>query len=195
MKKGEGLMIRLATIQDAEQICEIYSPYIQTTSISFETIVPSKEEMERRIENVSVNNPWIVFEEGKYILGYAYASKHRERAAYKWSVDSSVYLRQDYRGKGIGKVLYTALLSILKLQGYYNIYAGICLPNEASVGIHEYFGFKKIAHYNNVGYKFGQWHDVGWWELPLKQHLPEPEEPLPLSSISKDAIFAIIRKQ
>jgi len=180
------MMIRLATIHDAEQILEIYAPYIQTTSISFEMIVPSKEEMEKRIELVLVNNPWIVFQEGKSIVGYAYASKHCERAAYKWAVDVSIYIAQDCRGKGIGKALYTALISILRLQGYCNVYAGIGLPNDSSVGIHEYFGFSKIAHFNNVGYKFGQWHDVGWWEMILQQHRPEPSEPLSFNKISQD---------
>ena len=181
-------MIRLANKQDAAQILDIYRPYIENTSISFETIVPSIEEMETRIERVLVNNPWLVFEESNIILGYAYASLHHERAAYKWAVDVSVYVRQDCRGKGIGKTLYTELLSVLKLQGYCNVYAGICLPNESSVGIHECFGFKKVAHYNKVGYKLGQWHDVGWWELFLEQHNPEPSEPLPLSNIEQYGI-------
>lgn len=179
-------MIRLATIYDSEQILEIYAPYVETTTISFETIVPSKEEMKARIEHTLETNPWIIFEEDKYIIGYAYASKHRERAAYKWAVDISIYVRQDSRGKGIGKELYTKLLSILKLQGYCNVYAGICLPNESSVGLHEYFGFKKIAHFNKVGYKFGKWHDVGWWELFLRQHEPESSEPLSINAISTD---------
>jgi L-amino acid N-acyltransferase YncA len=176
-------MIRLATLNDMEQILEIYAPYVQTTNISFETIVPSKEEMKRRIDSTLKSNPWIVFEEGQSILGYAYASKHRERAAYKWAVDSSIYVRQDSRGRGIGKILYKELFSILRLQGYCNVYAGICLPNDSSVGIHESFGFKKIAHFNKVGYKFGQWHDVGWWELFLEQHKSEPSEPIPINQI------------
>jgi L-amino acid N-acyltransferase YncA len=183
------MMIRLATIHDTEEILEIYTPYVQNTNISFETIVPSREEMESRIKGVLINNPWIVLEAENSILGYAYASKHRERAAYRWAVDISIYMRQDCRGKGAGKALYTALISILRLQGYYNVYAGICLPNEASVGIHEYFGFKKIAQYSNVGYKFGQWHDVGWWELSLRQHNPEPNEPISLNSISKEELL------
>ncbi|HYE83895.1 MAG TPA: arsinothricin resistance N-acetyltransferase ArsN1 family B [Clostridia bacterium] len=185
-------MLRFAKLQDAEQFCDIYAPYVLSTSISFETAVPSKDDMERRIEKITVDNPWLVFEDEKCIMGYAYASRHRERAAYRWSVDTSIYIRQDERGKGIGKELYNALLSILKLQGYYNAYAGICLPNEASVGIHEYLGFKKIAHYNKVGYKLGQWHDVGWWELLLKQHESTPEEPLHLSSISEEEILRIL---
>ena len=185
-------MIRLANKRDAAQILDIYRPYIENTSISFETVVPFVEEMEARIERVLANNPWLIFEESNIILGYAYASKHRERAAYKWAVDVSAYVRQDWRGKGIGKMLYTALLSVLRLQGYCNAYAGICLPNESSVGIHEYFGFKKIAHYNKIGYKFRQWHDVGWWELFLEQHNSEPSEPLPLGNIELDKIFRVL---
>lgn len=178
------MKIRIAKIQDAEEILAVYAPYVQSTCISFETIVPSKKEMEKRIESVLACNPWLVIEEDNNILGYAYASKHRERSAYRWSVDVSVYVRQDSRGKGIGKALYDLLIYILKLQGYRNAYAGICLPNESSVGIHEYFGFKKIAHYTNVGYKMGQWHDVGWWELHINAHENAPAEPLPLSSIN-----------
>lgn len=178
-------MIRLANKFDVVQILDIYRPYIENTSISFETIVPSIEEMATRIECVLATTPWLILEENNIILGYAYASKHRERAAYKWSVDVSAYVRQDHRGKGIGKVLYTALLSVLRLQGYCNVYAGICLPNESSVGIHEYFGFKKIANYTKVGYKSGQWHDVGWWELFLEQHNTKPAEPLPLNDIEE----------
>lgn len=185
-------MIRLANKHDAAQILDIYRPYIENTSISFETIVPSTEEMETRIERVLANDPWLIFEESNIILGYAYASKHRERAAYRWAVDVSAYVMQDCRGKGIGKMLYTALFSVLRLQGYCNVYAGICLPNEASVGIHEYFGFMKVAQYNKVGYKFGQWHDVGWWEFFLDQHNSWPDEPLALSNIEEDKFLRVL---
>lgn len=177
------MTVRIATVNDAGQILEIYAPYVENTTISFETAVPTVEEMKQRITSVLASNPWLVIEEGDCILGYAYASRHRERAAYRWSVDISIYVRQACRGKGIGKALYTALIAILRLQGYYNVYAGICLPNPASVGIHEYFGLRKIAQYNKVGYKFGQWHDVGWWELALREHAVEPEEPLPLNRL------------
>lgn len=178
-------MIRLAAKYDTPQILEIYRPYIENSSISFETLVPSLAEMETRVECVLVNYPWLVYEETNNILGYAYASKHHERAAYRWSVDVSVYVRQDYIGKGIGKALYTALFALLKRQGYANAYALICLPNEASVGIHEHFGFKKVAHLNKIGYKFGQWHDVGWWELFLQEHNPNPRDPIPLNNVDQ----------
>ena len=175
--------IRLATVNDTEQILNIYTPYVKNTTISFESVVPTKEEMETRIRTLLQNNAWIVMEEDNEILGYAYSSKHRERSAYRWSVDVSIYIKESSHRRGIGKALYTALIEILKYQGYCNAYAGICIPNEKSVGIHEYFGFRKIAHFNKVGYKFGGWHDVGWWELFLQQHDSEPEEPLSISSI------------
>ncbi len=148
-------------------------------------ILKTIDEMATRIEGVLATNPWLTLKENNIVLGYAYASMHRERAAYRWSVDVSAYVRQELRGKGIGKMLYAELFSVLRQQGYCNVYAGICLPNESSVGIHEYFGFKKIAHYNKVGYKFGQWHDVGWWELFLAQHDTEPSEPLQLNDIKQ----------
>lgn len=186
------MKLRIANINDADQIVEIYAPYVLNTDISFETVVPSIEEMQRRIGSVLATNPWIVLEVDGYILGYAYASKHRERAAYRWAVDISIYVKQECRGRGIGKVLYSALISLLKLQGYHNVYAGICLPNEASVGIHESFGFRKMAHYTKVGYKSGQWHDTGWWELSLKEHDAEPAEPLPYSAISENEILSVL---
>ena len=177
------MMIRLAVINDAEQILDIYAPYVQNTTISFEDEVPTREEMERRIRHVLENNAWLVLEEDNKILGYAYASKHRERSAYRWSADVSIYVKGSSHRRGIGKALYTSLLEILKRQGYCNAYAGICLPNEKSVGIHEHFGFRKVAQYNKVGYKLGKWHDVGWWELFLKQHENEPGEPLPIKAV------------
>lgn len=186
------MKIRIAEKQDAGQILDIYAPYVQNTSISFETTVPTKAEMEKRIENVLAYYPWIVIEEDGSILGYAYASRYHERDAYRWSVDVSIYLRQDCRGKGIGKALYSALIPILKLQGFYNAYAVICLPNEASVGIHEYFGFRKVAHFSNVGYKLDQWRDVGWWELHIRHHGQEPEEPIPFSRLDKEEVYKVL---
>lgn len=179
------MIIRFAELRDAQQILDIYKPYVENTTISFEAIAPTKEEMETRIRNVLQQNPWLVLEDRDEILGYAYASKHRERAAYRWSIDVSVYVKEVCHRRGAGKALYTALFIILKYQGYYNAYAGICLPNEKSVGLHEYFGFRKIAQYNKVGYKLGRWHDVGWWEMFLQQHAIEPKEPLAISDIEQ----------
>lgn len=182
------MLIRLANVNDAGQILDIYTPYVKNTTISFEWAVPSGNEMENRIMHLLENNPWIVLEENGVISGYAYASKHRERSAYRWSVDVSIYVRQDCHGRGIGKALYTSLFSLLRYQGYYNAYAGICLPNDRSIGIHEYFGFKKIAQYDGVGYKLGGWHDVGWWGLSLKEHSSQPKEPLPIREVPQNIL-------
>jgi len=179
------MIVRLATVNDAQEVLDIYTPYVKNTVISFEAAVPSREEMETRIGRLIENNPWVVLEKDHEILGYAYASKHREREAYRWSVDASVYVKEGCHGKGIGKALYTSLFMILQYQGYYNAYAGICLPNEKSVGIHEHFGFRKIAHYSKVGYKLGDWHDVGWWELFLQDHNSDPQEPIPIGCVEQ----------
>lgn len=183
------MQIRLAQVSDAEQILEIYAPYVEKTAITFETTVPTVREMAQRISMVLEDHPWIVIEKDRYILAYAYATKHRERAAYRWSADLSVYVKEDFHGKGFGKALYAVLLELLKYQGYHNIYAGICLPNEASVGLHESFGFKKVAHYHQVGYKMGVWHDVGWWELPLLEHLPNPSEPISINEVEEPRLL------
>jgi L-amino acid N-acyltransferase YncA len=123
--------------------------------------------MGRRIEATLANWPWLVCERDRQVLGYAYASRHRERSAYQWSCDVSVYVSASYRRVGIGRALYRSLFELLKLQGFRNAYAGITLPNPASVGLHESLGFKPIGVYQDVGYKLGAWHDVGWWELHL----------------------------
>lgn len=183
------MQIRLAQVSDAEQILEIYAPYVEKTAITFETTVPTVREMAQRISMVLEHHPWIVIEKDREILAYAYATKHRERAAYRWSADLSVYVKEEFHGKGFGKALYAVLLELLKYQGYHNIYAGICLPNEASVGLHESFGFKKVAHYHQVGYKMGAWHDVGWWELPLLEHLPNPSEPIPIKEVEESCLL------
>lgn len=188
------MLIRLAELNDALEIHDIYAPYVENTVISFEYEVPTIDEMEARIRRISQCYPWIVLEDGGRILGYAYASKHRERASYRWSVDVSIYISKGFHSRDIGKALYASLLPVLKQQGYYNAYAGICLPNEKSVGIHEYFGFKKVAHYSKVGYKMGEWHDVGWWELILQDHNKIPDEPRPVTCIEESILREIFSK-
>jgi L-amino acid N-acyltransferase YncA len=171
-------MIRLATAADAEAIAAIYRPIVAGTAISFETVPPSAQEMERRIAATLEFAPWLVYEdEAGRIGGYAYGSRHRDRAAYQWSVDVSVYVGERSRRRGIGRSLYATLFSLLRLQGFFAAHAGITLPNPASVGIHESLGFVAVGVYRGVGYKLGAWHDVGWWQLALRDRVPEPPPP------------------
>ena len=154
----------------------IYAPIVRDTPISFEVEVPTVDEMRARIAETLEQYPWLVCERGDEILGYAYASRHRTRPAYQWSVDVSVYVREDLRRAGVGRALYVALLALLRLQGFRNAYAGIALPNSGSVGLHEALGFRPVGVYRGVGFKQGRWHDVGWWELSLRTD-PEPPRP------------------
>lgn len=174
---------RIATVADARELQEIYAPYVRDTCISFETEPPTVEEMALRIAAVSERWPWLVCEEGGRILGYAYASAHRARAAYRWSVDAAVYVQQGARRRGIGTALYGALFPLLRLQGFFNAYAGITLPNAASVGLHEAMGFRPVGVYRDVGYKMGAWRDVGWWHLALRKPTPEPVPPVSIEAI------------
>src|SRR5579859_3784089 len=136
--------IRLATLVDAPQISAIYRPYVEGSFISFETEAPSDAEMAERMRKVTTRLPWLVCEEAGRMLGYAYASRHHERAAYQWSVDVSIYLHRDHHRRGLGRALYAELFELLILQGYYTAYAGITLPNDASIGLHESFGFEPV---------------------------------------------------
>lgn len=170
--------IRIATLEDAGQVQAIYAPVVRETVTSFEIEPPSIAEMRGRMEEVLTALPWLVCENDGSVLGYAYAGKHRARWAYQWSVDASVYIHADARRMGIGRALYASLFQILCLQGYYNAYAGVTLPNPGSVGLHEAVGFKPVGVYHHVGYKMGAWHDVGWWELELQPRIVEPPAPI-----------------
>src|SRR5215467_3029678 len=178
--------IRLATPDDAEEVRAIYAPYCHTP-ISFETEPPSVEEMRGRLTKVLGQCPWLVCEEGGEVLGYAYATQHRERAAYRWSVDTAVYVRQGRQRRGVGRALYTSLLAVLPLQGYFNAYAGVTLPNPASVGLHEAMGFQPVGVYRQVGFKCGSWHDVAWFQRDLQPRPDQPPHPRPLEEVRRSA--------
>ncbi len=182
-----SISMRVATPNDADQVLEIYAPFCAATPVSFETDVPTVEEMRRRIVTTLEFFPWLIAEEAGSVLGYAYASRHRERAAYRWAADVSVYVREDTRGKGVGRALYTSLFAILRLQGIYNILAGISLPNAASVALHEAMGLRLLGVYTAIGYKCGAWHDVGWWQHALRPHAGPPEDPIGFPAIRDGA--------
>jgi phosphinothricin acetyltransferase len=172
--------IRLATGDDAAGVLAIYAPFCTDTPVTFELEPPAPEEMRRRIGQALAALPWLVCAEGPDVLGYAYAGPHRERPAYRWSVEVSAYVAQGRRRRGLGRALYTSLFALLRLQGYANAFAGVTLPNPASVGLHEALGFVAVGVYRSVGYKCGAWHDVGWWQLGLRPHAVPPEPPCPL---------------
>ena len=176
-------MIRLAKPSDAQAIVDIYAPVVRETIISFELEPPTPDEMRQRIEKTLVTHPWLVYEHNGKVAGYAYASRHRDRLAYQWSVDVACYVHAQFRGQGIGSRLYRALLPILKRQGFQCAYAGIALPNNASIALHESVGFKRIATYHEVGYKMGAWRDTGWWECRVGDATPNPSPPLPLDRL------------
>jgi L-amino acid N-acyltransferase YncA len=186
-KKTMETAIRLADAEDAEQIRAIYEPIVLRTAISFELEAPTVEEIGRRISNTLLNRPWLVCDRAGEVLGYAYAGHHRERAAYQWSVDASVYIKPDFHRRGVGRALYRSLFELLALQRYYNAYAGIALPNPGSVGLHESVGFRPVGVYREVGYKLGSWHDVGWWFLQLQPKPPSPLPPIPLAEARTDS--------
>lgn len=169
--------IRPAEAADAEAVAAIYAPIVATTAISFEIEPPDAAEMRRRIETTQPSTPWLVCAQGPTLLGYAYAGAHRARAAYRWSVDVSAYVHESARRRGVASALYAALLELLALQGYQRAYAGITLPNAASVALHERAGFEAVGVYRGVGYKLGTWHDVGWWGRPLGASPDVPDEP------------------
>jgi phosphinothricin acetyltransferase len=174
--------VRLAEPADAAGVQAIYAPIVRDTAISFEVDPPSVEETSRRIASTLPSWPWLVCSDDGDILGYVYAGRHRERAAYRWSVDVTAYIHERARRSGIGHALYSTLLSLLELQGYHRAHAGITLPNEASVGLHESMGFSPIGVYPAVGHKFGAWHDVGWWQRSLRPPSRNPAEPLALAA-------------
>lgn len=182
--------IRPATVADAAAIAAIYAPYVTDTFISFEQTPPDAAEISRRMTS-DPSLPWLVVtlgasvddpsesttsggadsgssSAGDRVVGYAYASQHRPRAAYRWAADCTVYLAGDHQRAGYGRRLYTALLDELRNLGYTNVFAGIALPNAASVGVHEALGFSRVGVFRRIGYKAGRWYDVGWWQLELQ---------------------------
>ncbi|OBI12860.1 arsinothricin resistance N-acetyltransferase ArsN1 family B [Mycobacterium sp. E2497] len=173
----------MATPEDADAIAAIYAPYVRDTAISFETKPPSGQEMRSRLTTTLPRLPWLVMTDGEAVKGYAYASPHGARAAYRWSVDVSIYFDGSVHRKGNGRRTYSALLNLLAAQGYVNAFAAIALPNPASVALHESMRFACVGVFDGVGFKNGAWWDIGWWRRRLADRPGRPSDPLPWSEL------------
>jgi phosphinothricin acetyltransferase len=160
-------MIRQVKISDAESICSIYNEYVERTTVTFEEEPVSADEMGSRIKHITQHFPWLVYEDQGNVLGYTYASRWKERSAYRYSVETAIYVDSNYVGMDIGTKLTRALLEELRALSIHSVNAGITLPNPASIALYEKFGFEKIAHFKEVGFKFNKWIDVGYWELVI----------------------------
>jgi len=183
----ETARIRIASAGDAASVAAIYAPNVEDSVISFEAEAPTPAQMRERITATLAHTPWLVCEREGELLGYAYASSHSERAAYRWSLNVSVYVAASGRRRGVGRALYTALFALARLGGYYAAHAGVTLPNAASVGLHESFGFVPVGVYRAVGFKSGAWHDVGWWQLELRPRAGTPAPPIALPRLLTEA--------
>jgi phosphinothricin acetyltransferase len=172
------MLIRPVALDDAVQIAAIYAPSVENSHISFEERAPSADEMRNRIRSYTQTHPWIVSEDNSQLVGYAYACAHRTRPAYRWSAETAIYVHQRAQGRGVGKALYVKLFQLLKLQGFHGVYAGITLPNDASVALHRSVGFKPVGIFREVGYKNGAWRDTSWWQMTLDASAAPPEGPL-----------------
>ncbi len=158
------MQIRPVTPADAAGVHAIYAPIVEHTVISFELEPPTIDEIARRIAATTEKYPWLVAVDGDELAGYAYATQYRARPAYQWSVEVSCYIHEEWRGRGLGRALYADLFGILAARQFHRAYAGIALPNEASVALHERCGFTSIGVFHEAGFKFRAWRDVGWWE-------------------------------
>jgi L-amino acid N-acyltransferase YncA len=188
--------IRSIQIADAESVRNIYAPFVSESATSFEIEPPDVAATEQRIRALKDQYPWLVFESDGRVFGYAYASRHRERLAYQWCVEVSVYVDASMRRCGIGRALYLSLFDVLRRQGYVNAYAGITLPNPSSVRLHESLGFAPIGIFTKIGYKLGQWHDVAWLQLRLLDAPTPVPQPYSTRAILSDSeMAAVLQRQ
>ncbi len=187
---NDNYEIRLASIEDAAGMLAIYGPFVLNTAINFEYEVPSLADFGKRITAATPKYPWLACLRNDQIVGYAYASDFRYRAAYQWSPESTIYVAPEVQGHGVGKALYQSLFSILKLQGFYNVFAGVALPNDKSERLHKSMGFKEIGVFENVGYKLGKWQTTRWFQLCLSTHMPNPTPPLSILATAATPAFA-----
>ncbi|HYE54309.1 MAG TPA: GNAT family N-acetyltransferase [Chitinophagaceae bacterium] len=184
--------IRLITMDDASATLDIYRPYVENTIISFEYEAPDLQEWQTRIKTITAEYPWLVYEANNQVIGYAYGCKHRYRTAYSWATECSIYLSENFHGKGIARILYETLFDLMRLQGYVNVYAGITVPNPKSEHFHQSVGFYDVGYYRNIGYKFGAWHDTRWMQLHLADKPANPPMPKPMKEVQDTEAFKAI---
>ena len=185
--------IRFAAEADAPALLAIYAQYIET-GITFEYELPSREEFARRIREFGGTYPYLIWEEDGRIVGYAYAHRQAERAAYQWNAELSVYLDRSCTSRGLGRRLYGALIDILRLQGIHTVYGCVTVPNEKSEGLHQALGFRRLGTYRSTGYKCGAWRDVAWFEKPIAPYDENPEPIRPVGDIPAEALAAILKR-
>jgi L-amino acid N-acyltransferase YncA len=174
--------VRPIQLDDAPACLEIYRPYVEGTVISFEYEAPSLSEWETRIKVITSEYPWLVCEREGEVIGYAYGCRHRYRTAYSWSVESAIYLSENFHGRGVARELYKTLFELLRLQGYVNVYAGVTAPNSRSEAFHLSMGFYEVGAFRNIGFKHGKWHDTRWFQLHLCEH---PVTPVTLKTMNE----------
>lgn len=178
------VQIRTASPSDAGELLAIYAPYVVNTPITFEYDIPTVQEFEDRMSAVLTQYPYLIAIQDGSILGYAYASAFKSRAAYSWCVETSIYVRMESQGRGLGHILYEELETILAKQHILNLNACIAYPNPASIAFHEKLGYQTIAHFSKCGYKLGHWYDMIWMEKLLGEHKESPEPFIPFSELN-----------
>lgn len=176
-----AVRLRAATESDLPAIRDIYEPFVEQTAITFASDPPTLSDLETKLQK-KTHHPWLVCELDGSVVGYAYAGPIRERDAYRWSVETSIYVDPDFQRCGVARALYTALLEILAQQGYATAYAVVTTPNPPSIAFHESFGFERAGRFDRMGYKHGSWHDVEWWVRELRPHPDDPDEPLSIAT-------------
>lgn len=182
------ITIRWAEAGDAPALLNIYAPYVRETAITFECRVPALAEFQERMEKIMTKYPYLVAVRKEEILGYAYAYAFKNRAAYDWAVETTIYVKQQSRQSGVGKNLYQALEAVLKKQNITNLYACIAYPNPGSIGFHEHLGYQTIGHFTKCGYKFETWYDMIWMEKMIAGHDLQPEPFKPISAVDRQII-------
>lgn len=183
--------LRLAVPEDSAALLSVYAQYIDTP-VTFECALPSEAEFAGRIRSIGAEYPYLVCREAGQPVGYAYAHRQMERAAYQWNAELSVYLDRGFTSRGLGTRLYRTLLELLRLQGIKNVYAGVTMPNEKSRRLHQSMGFRMLGIYRSTGYKCGRWHDVAWFEREIAPCDPQPAAPVPLSALPQETVRRVL---